>query len=190
MRKLIGMLSLLFACATASAGPSYHVVVDTRDYAGQSGYLDFLILGQAAASPMHATLTGFSGIADDGGGAPILLGDVGGTPATGVVLGNAEGWNEFGQWTRFGGHLVFDVAFDIDPLIDPTLGAGSTLEVALLDANLNYLQAAGDAIAFATLPGQDPVVTATDAVRLPEAPAPLLCLTGLALLGLARRRRA
>jgi hypothetical protein len=190
MRKLIGMLSLLFACATASAGPSYHVVVDTRDYAGQSGYLDFLILGQAAASPMHATLTGFSGIADDGGGPPIWLGDVGGTPAAGVVLGNAEGWNEFGQWTRFGGHLVFDVAFDIGPLIDPTLGAGSTLEVALLDADLNYLQAAGDAIAFATLPGQDPVVTATDAVRLPEAPAPALCLTGLALLGLARRRRA
>jgi hypothetical protein len=186
MKKLIGMLSLLFACATASAGPTYHVVVDTQDYAGQSGYLDFLILGQAAASPMHATLTGFSGIVDDGGGAPIFLGDVAAAPVPGVVLGNAAGWNEFGQWTRFGGHLVFDVAFDIDL----QAGAGSTLEVALLDANLNYLQAAGDAIVFATLPGQDPVVTATDAVRLPEAPAPALCLTGLALLGLARRRRA
>jgi hypothetical protein len=186
MKQLIGMLSLLFACATAGAVPTYHVVVDTRDYAGQSGYLDFLILGQAAASPMHATLTGFSGIADDGGGAPIVLGDVGGAPATGVVLGNAQGWNEFGQWTRFGGRLVFDVSFDIDP----QAGAGSTLEVALLDANLNYLNTAGDAIAFATLPGQAPVVTATADVRLPEAPAPALCLTGLALLGLARRRRA
>jgi hypothetical protein len=186
MKRLFGLLALLFACATASAGPSYHVVVDTQAYAGQSGYLDFLILGQAAASPMHATLTGFSGIVDDGVGAPIFLGDVGGTPATGVVLGNAQGWNEFGQWTRFGGHLVFDVSFDIDL----QAGAGSTLEVALLDGDLNYLQAAGDAIAFATLPGQEPVVTATADVRLPEAPAPALCLTGLALLGLARRRRA
>jgi hypothetical protein len=186
MKRLFGLLALLFACATASAGPSYHVVVDTQAYAGQSGYLDFLILGQAAASPMHATLTGFSGIVDDGVGAPIFLGDVGGTPATGVVLGNAQGWNEFGQWTRFGGHLVFDVSFDIDT--QP--GAGTTLEVALLDRDLNYLQAAGDAIAFATLPGQEPVVTATADVRLPEAPAPALCLTGLALLGLARRRRA
>jgi hypothetical protein len=186
MKRLIGMLFLSFACATASAVPSYHVVVDTRAYAGQSGYLDFLILGQAAASPMHATLTGFSGIADDGGGAAIVLGDVGGSPASGVVLGNAAGWNEFGQWTRFGGRLAFDVSIDIDP----RPGAGSTLEVALLDGDLNYLQAAGDAIAFATLPGQAPVVTATADVRLPEAPAPALCLTGLALLGLARRRRA
>ena len=186
MKRLSGILALLFACATASAGPSYHVVLDTQAYAGQSGYLDFLILGQVAASPMHATLSGFSGIADDGGGATIVLGDAGGSSATGIVLGNAGGWNEFGQWTRFGGHLVFDGSFDIDP--QP--GAGSTLEVALLDRDLNYLNAAGDAIAFATLPGQDPVVTRTDDVRLPEAPAPVLCVTGLALLGLARRRRA
>lgn len=186
MKRLSGILALLFACATACAGPSYHVVVDTQAYAGQSGYLDFLILGQAEASPIHATLTGFSGIADDGGGAPIFLGDVGGYGTTGVVLGNAEGWNEFGQWTRFGGHIAFDVRLDVDP--QP--GAGNTLEVALLDRDLNYLRAAGDAIVFATLPGQDPVVTHTNDVRLPEAPAPALCVTGLALLGLARRRRA
>jgi hypothetical protein len=185
MKQLIAMLSLLCACAAASAGPTYHVVVDTRDHAGQSGYLDFLILGQAAASPMRATLTGFAGIYDDGGGAPIAAGDVSGSLAAGVVLGNGAGWNEFGQWTRLGGHLVFDVTFAIDPLP----GAGSTLEVALLDANLNYLDAAGDAIAFATLPGLDPVVTQADTVRLPEAPAPVLAATGLALLGLARRRR-
>ncbi|SDF51521.1 hypothetical protein SAMN05428966_116108 [Massilia sp. PDC64] len=186
MKRLFGLLALLFACATANAGPGYHVVVDTRDYAGQSGYLDFLILGQAAASPLHATLTGFAGIDDDGGGAPIFVGDVGGSLATGVVMGNGAGWNEFGQWTRFGGHLVFDVSFDVDP----RPGAGSTLEVALLDRDLNYLQAAGDAISFAILPGQEIVVTRTDGVHLPEAPAPVLCVTGLALLGLARRRRA
>jgi len=185
MKRLSGILALLFACATASAGPVYHVVVDTRAYAGQSGYLDFLILGQAAASPLHTTLTGFAGIDDDGGGAPIVVGDVAGSRAAGIVLGNGTGWNEFGQWTRFGGHLVFDVAFDIDP----RPGAGSTLEVALLDRDLNYLQAAGDAIAFATLPGQDPVLTLADGVRLPEAPSPALWVMGLALLGLARRRR-
>ncbi len=168
MKRLFGILALLCACAAANAGPSYHVVVDTQAYAGQSGYLDFLILGQAAASPVHATLTGFAGIADDGAGATFFLGDAGGSRAAGVVLGNGTGWNEFGQWTRFGGHLVFDVAFDIDP--QP--GAGSALEVALLDRDLNYLDAAGDAIAFATLPGQAPVVTMADGVRLPEAPAP------------------
>lgn len=109
-----------------------------------------------------------------------------GSPATGIVPGNGAGWNEFGQWTRFGGHLVFDVTPDLGPLP----GAGSTLEVALLDGDLNDLQPPGDAIAFAAMPGRAPVVTATDAARLPEAPAPVPCLTGLALLGPARRRRA
>jgi hypothetical protein len=179
-------LALLLACGGALAGPTYHVVIDTQPYAGSAGYLDFLILGQGAASPVRATLTGFSGIVADPAVAPIALGDVSGSVTTGVVLGNGAGWNEFGQWTRLGGHLVFDVALDVDP----APGAGSTLEVALLDADQHYLGAAGDAIAFATLPGQDPVVTMTDAVRLPEAPASALCLAGLALLGLARRRRA
>jgi hypothetical protein len=186
MKNVALALSLLCACAAAAAGPVYHVAIDTQDYAGQSGYLDFLILGQGAASPMHATLSGFAGIDPDGGAADIAIGDVNGTPATTLVLGNGTGWNEFGQWTRFAGQLAFDVAFDIDPLP----GAGSTLEVALLDAGQNYLGAGGDVVTFATLPGASPVVTATSAVRLPEAPAPALCLTGLALLGLARRRRA
>ena len=177
-------LAVLLACATAAASPTYHVAIDTKAYAGQSGYLDFLVLGQAAASAMHATLTGFSGIEPDGGGAPVFSGDVSGSPSAGVVVGNGTGWNEFAQWTRLGGHLAFDVAFDIDP----APGAGSTLEVALLDAGLNYL-GAGDVLAFAMLPGREPVVTMTDDVRLPEAPAPVLCATGLALLGLVRRRR-
>jgi hypothetical protein len=184
MKTIALALSLLVACATAAAGPTYHVAIDTHDYAGQSGYLDFLILGQAAASPVHATLTRFSGIDDDGGAPRIALGDVSGSTATGVDLGNGTGWNEFGQWTRLGGHLVFDLAFDIDPLP----GAGSTLEVALLDAAQNYLGPGGDVLTFATLPGREPVVTAADDVRLPEPPAPALCLSGLALLGLARRR--
>jgi len=186
MKTTLLALSLLFACATAAAGPTYHVAIDTHDYAGQSGYLDFLMLGQAAASPVHATLTGFSGIDDDGGAPRIAVGDVSGSTAAGVDLGNGTGWNEFGQWTRLGGHLVFDIAFDIDP----TPGAGSTVEVALLDAGQNYLGSGGDVMTFATMPGVEPVVTATDAVRLPEAPGAALCLTGLALLGLSRRRRA
>ena len=186
MKTIAMTLSLLFACATAAAGPAYHVVVDTQAYAGQSGYLDFLMLGQAAASPVHATLTGFSGIADDGGAPQIVLGDVSGSRTAGIDLGNGAGWNEFGQWTRLGGHLVFDVAFDIDPLP----GAGSTLEVALLDAGQNYLGTGGDVLTFATLPGIEPAVTTTDDVRLPEAPTVALCLTGLALLALTRRRRA
>jgi hypothetical protein len=186
LRRLTLWLPLLLACGTAGAGPTYHVVVDTRPFAGTSGYLDFLILGQAAASPVHATLAGFSGIEPDPAGATIVAGDAGGAVAARVVLGNGAGWNEFGQWTRLGGHLAFDVTLDVDP----RPGAGSTLEVALLDAGQNYLGPAGDVIAFATLPGQAPVVTLTDAVRLPEAPASALCVTGLALLALARRRRA
>jgi len=184
LARAIGLAALL-ACGTAAAGPTYHVAIDTRAWAGQSGWLDFLILGQAAASGVHATLDGFGGIDPDGGGADIVLGDVAGSSATGVVLGNDAGWNEFGRWTRFGGRLSFDVTFDLDP----APGAGSTLEVALLDAGQNYLDAAGDVLAFATLPGQAPVVTATDVVALPEAPTTALWATGLALLGLARRPR-
>jgi hypothetical protein len=139
---------------------------------------------------VHATLTGFSGIDDDGGAPQIAVGDVSGSAAAGIRLGNGTGWNEFGQWTRLGGHLAFSVTLDVAFDIDQAPGAGSTLEVALLDAGQNYLGTGGDVLTFATLPGLEPVVTATDAVRLPEASAPALCLTGLALLGLSRRRRA
>jgi len=178
------LLVLAFACGGAWAGPAYRVVVDTGAAAGQWGWLDFLILGQAAASPVHATLGGFAGI-DGDGTAPILAGDAA-TTAGGAVLGNGAGWNEFALWTRFGGRIGFDVLFDVDP----RAGAGSTLEVALLDAAGNYAVAPGDVLAFALMPGTDPVVTATDAVTLPEAPAPALVGAGLALLALARRRTA
>lgn len=178
------LVALAFTCGSAWAGPTYRVVIDTGDAAGQWGWLDFLIIGQAAASPVHATLDGFAGI-DGDGTAPLLAGDVAAT-ATGAVLGNGAGWNEYALWTRFGGRIGFDVLLDIDP----RAGAGSTLEVALLDAAGNYAGAAGDVLAFALLPDADPVVTRTDAVTLPEAPAPALVGTGLALLGLARRRTA
>jgi len=184
MRTFLIALALACACGGASASPSYRVVVDTGAAAGQWGWLDFLILGQAAASPVHATLGGFAGI-DGDGTTPLLAGDVDAT-AAGAILGNGAGWNEYALWTRFGGRIGFDVLLDIDP----RAGAGSTLEVALLDAAGNYTGAAGDVLAFALLPGEDPVLTQTDAVTLPEAPAPALVSLGLALLRLARRRRA
>ncbi|WP_075791676.1 hypothetical protein [Massilia putida] len=112
-----------------------------------------------------------------------------GSTASGIDLGNGTGWNESGQWTRLGGHLAFLVTLDVAFDIGQTPGAGSTLEVALLDAGQNHPGAGGDVPTFAALPGMEPVVTATDAVRLPEGPAPAPCLTGLALLGLSRRRR-
>ena len=182
------LLALAFACGSAWATPTYRVVVDTGAAAGQWGWLDFLILGQAGASPVRATLGGFAGI-DGDGTAPLLAGDAASTgtgAATGAVLGNGTGWNEFAVWTRFGGRIGFTVLLDIDPAAGP----GSTLEVALLDAHGQYAGGAGDVLAFALLPDAAPVVAHTDAVTLPEAPAPVLVGTGLALLGLARRRAA
>lgn len=184
---LRAMLALAMVCGAgpALAGPLYQVSIDTSALAGQSGYLDFLFLGLGGAAPATAQLSNFSG---DFGAASFSIGEAGGSAGAGVSIGNGTGWNEFGLWANFGGRFGFDVEFDASP----ALGAGSTLAVALLDDQFNYLGSAGDIVTFALQPGSPDALTADGGLAavsaVPEPSSMLLVAIGALVLGGARRR--
>lgn len=179
-------MALVLACGAVQANAEvYRVSIDTSTLAGQDGYLDFLLLGLSGAAPVQAKVSNFVGNFASGS---FALGDVAGAVGTHVAIGNGDGWNEFAQWTHFGGTLSFDVSFDNAA----ASGAGTTLSIALLDAGLNYLGASGDVTTFALLPGAAPAISADSAYAtisaVPEPAAYLLFSAGLLLAGLRARR--
>jgi hypothetical protein len=184
------MLTLAIGAGSAWAGPQYHVTVNTAGLAGQEGYLDFLFLGLDNAAPAVATLSSLKGGFD---GTVYTDGEVAGSAASTVTIGNGGAWNEFALWGDFGGLLSFDVGFDVEGL----LGAGTTLSVTLLDADFRYLGTNGDAVTFALQPGADVVVTAAPglatvdtASAVPEPATAWLGAAGLLLMGGVRRRKS
>ncbi len=184
--KLAMLLALVAGTGNALAGPVYHVTLDTTSLAGQHGWLDFLFTGLANAGPARATLTGFSGLAGDTAGATLADGDVSGSLASALALGNGSGWNEYGQWLQLGGLLAFDVAFDVAPA-----GAGTSLVVALLDEQFGYLAGTGDLVTFALQPGAATAVGADGAFAtvsaVPEPGSLAMLGTGVLLMMATRR---
>jgi hypothetical protein len=186
-------LALALACAAtapALAAPLY-VTIDTASLSGQGGYLDFLFLGLDDAAPAEARVSALSGPFTGPG---FAFGAASGSAGSGLVLRNDEAWNEIALSSRFGGLLRFAVDFDLAP--GPA--TGTVLSVALLDANLNYLGAAGDVVRFSLLPGRDvdvyldPAFATVGAQPLPvpEPASAWLVAGGLLLLaGRSRRRR-
>jgi hypothetical protein len=181
MRRAILLLALVCGAGPALAGPTYHVSVNTSTLAGQSGYLDFLFLELGNSAPAVAHLSNFSGAFTP---TSFALGDVNGSLAAGVSIGNGSGWNEFAQWANFGGSFGFDVGFDVLSV----LGAGTTLSVALLDSQFGYLGAAGDIVTIALQPGMsqqvsfDGSLAAVSANAVPEPSTLLLMASGALLL--------
>jgi hypothetical protein len=183
-------LTLAIGAGSAWAGPQYHVTIDTASLAGQQGYLDFLYLGLDNAAPAVATLSGFKGRFD---GTVYADGEVAGSAATRVTIGNGGAFNEFALWGAFGGLLGFDVGFEVEGL----QGAGTTLSVALLDADFRYLGTSGDVVTFALQPGAADVVTSAPglavvgtASAVPEPATAWLGAAGLLLMGGVRRRKS
>lgn len=182
---------MTFGVGQAPASPAYHVTIDTVSLAGQSGYLDFLMLALGGATPVEANITNLVGNFSAG---TFTDGSVSGSVAAGVTLDNSSSYSEFAQWANFGGLFSFDVDFAISGVA----GAGTNLSVALLDASFGYLGSLAEIVTFSLQPGQDNVITndvmatvrAGDPIvgTLPEPGNLLLVATGLMLAAISRRR--
>jgi len=181
-------LMLVTGAGAASAGPTYHVTIDTAGLSG-SGVLDFLFSGDASsAGAATATLSNFSGAF--AGATP--YGDVSGDVGTSLVFDNVNGYAELLQLVNLGGQFGFDLRFDLAPL-----GDGTSFSFALYDpAFTSYLGINGDLAKFELIPGSpigvsadNALSTTTIASEVPE-PASLASLAlGLALMGSTLRAR-
>lgn len=181
-------LMLVTGAGAASAGPVYHVTIDTTSLSG-SGVLDFLFSGDATtAGPATATLSNFSGDLASGS----LYGDASGSAGTSVVFDNVNGEAGLLQFVNLGGLFGFDLRFDLAPAGDAT-----TFGIALYDAAFNgYLGINGNLAQFELVPGSVIGVSADNALtsiaiasEVPE-PATLASLAlGLALMGSTLRAR-
>ena len=188
LRALLA-LSIAVGAPAAMAGPVYTISVDTSSLAGTSGLLDLMFLGLETPNPTFARLSNFSG---DFFGEPIREGDVAGNVASGVVMGNRTGYNVFDQAVHFGGLLSFDVSFETEYEL-----IGTTLSLALLDMDFNYLGAEAHLLAIDVMANTPAVIDVlapglVSVAELPAAEVPeprdwLLVATGLVLLGATRR---
>jgi hypothetical protein len=185
-RFILRLMVLLAFVSNAGAAPLYQVSVNTAALSGFSGYLDFLFLGLATATPAQAKI---SSLAGNFNGADQAFGDVSGDAASGVAIGNGTGWNELALGANFGGLFTFDVEFSTAM---PS-GDGTILSIALLDNAFNYLGTAADIVTFALQPGSPTTVGVDNGLAqvaaIPEPSVLLLVALGLAMLGLLRLRK-
>jgi len=186
MTRALLALALSFGAGAAMAGPTYHIAIDTADYAGTRGYLDLSMVALGDAAPAFAMLHNFTG---NFLGAALVEGSASGDVNAGVLLGNSELVNAFSALVDFGGLFSFDIRFDLDD------GAvGSTFSVALFnEAFDNYVGIQGSLLDVALQPGEAPAFVPNSSLvaagEVPE-PATLASLAlGLALMGSTLRAR-
>ena len=183
--------TLAAGAGAALAGPTYRVDVDTAALNGQTGYLDFLIVGQGDTATTTVTLSRLMGAFTGGVYTDNSTGSI-----AGATIGSSADLNEFALVANFGGNFSFDLSFAqaIDDI------AGAFLQIALLNpGNFAYLApTTGDIATFNVQPGQPIGLTASsfaritlvpDAVDVPEPTDLAMMFTGLALLGFTLRRR-
>ncbi|MES2116860.1 MAG: NF038129 family PEP-CTERM protein [Pseudomonadota bacterium] len=196
-----GALALaLTAAAGLASAQSMHVVLDTSSF-GSNGWLDLQFnpasVPAVSASALVDHLAGF-----DGAVAPQLTGDVQAQAGGAFLFGNSTDWNDLFHAVHFGGQVSFDVSFsglaDPSPAAIPSLfsvslyGADGVTQLGHPDANGSLLSLSWNPVASGA--GQVGV-TVTDAgvagvSPVPEPSAWLMLGAGLALLGMAKRRRA
>jgi hypothetical protein len=184
-RALLALM-LVTSAGVASAGPTYHVTVNTAGYTG-SGLIDFLLLGNDPTASTSAMLSNFSG---DFGADSIIEGDARGSIAGGVFLGTKAWFNDFAQSVNLGGRFSFDLRFNQSSESEPlTFSVGLYSDV--LDGYLG--DATGTLVQVDLTPGQPDVVytgaTLASANEVPEPATLAAMMLGLTLMGSTLRAR-
>lgn len=183
-RALLALM-LVTGAGAASAGPVYHVTVDTRGHTG-TGVLDFVFFGYEGAPPATAMLSNFTG---DYGSETTVEGNVRGDIDSGVVLGLGDWVSLFAQSVDLGGRFGFDLAFDVG-----TEGEPLSFSVGMFSDTLaTYLGEQGTLLQFELTPGQPDVYLADAAlVNVSEVPEPASLASlalGMAMMGWSLRAR-
>lgn len=198
------LLSLALAAAAliatpASADTHYQVQLDTRAWAGSSGWLDFQFNPGNQPAPGAQLL--ISQLSGNFGSEFALEGQAAGSLASGFSLGNGSGFNNLFHAANLGGSFSFRLSFSGDIYSQPgTVGTSFSLGLLAGDQQsylgnpdgalflielMPALDAGGPASTTLSLLGGQSIA-AVAAVPEPESYA--LMLAGLAALGLLRRR--
>lgn len=197
LRRAVLAAVLAASSSLALADPlGYHVEIDTSAFSG-AGFLDFaFIAGNSPAPGASATLSNFSGAF---GALESLEGNVSGSLPGTLTFGNSGAYNDWFHNVTLGGKFAFNIVFGGDFLT--TAGnAGTTFGVGLLDASgMSYLgNVNGNLLQFELTPvyGGMPASIAGSTYAsiasisaVPEASEWMMLTGGLALIGLALRRR-
>lgn len=173
-------LSLLTGAGVASAGPVYHVAVDTSGASG-AGFMQIDFLPFATSDVVTATISGLDGAFT---GTPDLVNVA---RSGGAYTFSTGAFSELFQSITLGGTFGFDVAFGGAPAD----GGSATLSVSLLDSPTTYLAFPAAQISLAA--GMPPAIDADPAFAavspVPEPADWMLVATGLLLMTALQRRR-
>ena len=197
LRRAVLAALLAGSASVALADPlGYHVEIDTSTFSG-AGFLDFaFIAGNSPAPGASAILSNFSGAF---GALESQEGSVSGSLPGTLTFGNSGAYNDWFHNVTLGGKFAFNIVFGGDFLT--TAGnAGTTFGVGLLDASgTAYLgNVNGNVLQFELTPlnGGVPASIAGSTYAsiasisaVPEASEWMMLTGGLALVGLALRRR-
>lgn len=201
VRRAVFAALLAASSSAALAAPlsdplHYHVEIDTSQFSG-AAFLDFaFIAGNSPAPGASATLSQFSGAF---GALDTKEGNVSGSAPGTLVFGNGGGYNDWFQNVTLGGKFAFDIVFGGD-FLTTNGNAGTTFSLGLLDQSGSVYLANpnGNLLQFDLMPrnGGLPASIAASTYAsiasisaVPEASEWMMLTGGLALIGLALRRR-